>query len=70
MESNAYLDIISSTYGKLQNNVRMYKRILGRPLTASEKILVGHIHASAYVQSHVLSALSRLRFLFYQLLKF
>jgi aconitate hydratase len=44
MESNAYLDIISSIYGKLQNNVRRYKRILGRPLTASEKILVGHIH--------------------------
>src|SRR6476620_2818146 len=44
MESNAYLDIISSTYGKLQNNVRMYKTILGRPLTASENILVGHIH--------------------------
>ena len=44
MESNAYLDIICSTYGKLQNNVRKYKRILDRPLTASEKILVGHIH--------------------------
>src|SRR6476659_1985600 len=44
MERNEYLDIISSTYGKLQNNVRMYKTILGRPLTASEKILVGHIH--------------------------
>jgi aconitate hydratase A / 2-methylisocitrate dehydratase len=44
MESNSYLDIISSTYGKLQTNVTTYRKILGRPLTASEKILVGHIH--------------------------
>ena len=44
MESNSYLDIISSTYEKLQTNVRTYRKILGRPLTASEKILVGHIH--------------------------
>lgn len=44
MESNSYLDIISSSYGKLEANVRTYRKILGRPLTASEKILVGHIH--------------------------
>lgn len=46
MEIKGSLDIISRTYGILQNNVSKYKKILGRPLTASEKILVGHIHNS------------------------
>src|SRR4030095_2403872 len=46
MEIKGSLDIISRTYGKVQNNVTKYKKILGRPLTASEKILVGHIRDS------------------------
>src|SRR6266511_1213961 len=46
MEIKGSLDIISRTYGILQNSVSKYKKILGRPLTASEKILVGHIHNS------------------------
>ena len=46
MEIKPDLDIISTTYGKLGKNVNKYKNILGRPLTASEKILVGHIHNS------------------------
>jgi aconitate hydratase len=40
------LGMISKTYEKLQNNVSKYKKKLSRPLTASEKILVGHIHNS------------------------
>ncbi len=40
------LDMISKTYEKLQNNVSKYKKMSRRPLTASEKILVGHIHNS------------------------
>lgn len=44
MEIKGSLDIISRTYGILQNSVSKYKKLLGRPLTASEKILVGHIH--------------------------
>lgn len=46
MEIKGSLNIISRTYGILQNSVSKYKKILGRPLTASEKILVGHIHNS------------------------
>src|SRR5687768_12807966 len=46
MESGGPLDIISTTYTKLKDNIIRYQKILGRGLTASEKILVGHIHAS------------------------
>ncbi len=46
MESGGSLDIISTTYTKLKDNIIKYQKILGRGLTASEKILVGHIHAS------------------------
>ena len=44
METNGSMDLFSSAYAKLQDNVISYQRILGRGLTASEKILVGHIH--------------------------
>ncbi|HEY9398762.1 MAG TPA: aconitate hydratase [Nitrososphaeraceae archaeon] len=40
------LDMIAKTYEKLQNNVSKYKKLSSRPLTASEKILVGHVHNS------------------------
>ncbi|HEX2305285.1 MAG TPA: aconitate hydratase [Nitrososphaeraceae archaeon] len=40
------LEMISKTYEKLQNNVSKYKKLSSKPLTASEKILVGHIHNS------------------------
>jgi len=46
METKTSLDTISAIYRKLENNVSKYKKIIGRPLTASEKILVGHIHNS------------------------
>lgn len=44
METGDSLDIISTTYGRLRDNVVNYQKILGRALTASEKILVGHVH--------------------------
>ena len=44
------LDIISGTYEKLQGNVSKYQKVVGRPLTASEKILTGHIHDSNIVR--------------------
>ncbi|RPJ31128.1 MAG: aconitate hydratase, partial [Nitrosopumilales archaeon] len=44
METGDSLDIISTTYGRLRDNVVKYQKILGRALTASEKILVGHVH--------------------------
>lgn len=46
MESGGSLELISTTYTKLKDNIIKYQKILGRGLTASEKILVGHIHAS------------------------
>ena len=46
METTGSLDIISNTYTRLAENVVKYQKILGRSLTASEKILVGHIHDS------------------------
>lgn len=46
MEIKTSLDTISEIYRKLENNVSKYEKIMGRPLTASEKILVGHIHNS------------------------
>ena len=44
METRDSLDIISTTYGTLRDNVVKYQKIMGRALTASEKILVGHVH--------------------------
>ena len=44
METRDSLDIISTTYGRLRDNVVKYQKVLGRALTASEKILVGHVH--------------------------
>jgi aconitate hydratase len=44
METRDSLEIISTIYGRLRDNVVKYQKILGRALTASEKILVGHVH--------------------------
>jgi aconitate hydratase len=44
METRDSLDIIFTTYGRLRDNVVKYQKILCRALTASEKILVGHVH--------------------------
>jgi aconitate hydratase len=46
METTASLDIISNTYTRLNENLVKYRKVVGRSLTASEKILVGHIHDS------------------------
>jgi aconitate hydratase len=50
MSMKGPLDIISGTYEKLQDNVSKYQKVVGRPLTASEKILTGHIHDSNIVR--------------------
>ncbi|MGI0032672.1 MAG: aconitase family protein, partial [Nitrososphaeraceae archaeon] len=54
MEIKTSLDTISEIYRKLENNISKYKKIMGRPLTASEKILVGHIH-NADIESEIQS---------------
>src|SRR6188474_3061154 len=50
MSMTGPLDIISGTYEKLQDNVSKYQKFVGRPLTASEKILTGHTHDSNIVR--------------------
>jgi len=50
MSMTGPLDIISGTYEKLQDNVSKYQKVVGRPLTASEKILTGHTHDSNIVR--------------------
>src|SRR6187200_2648301 len=50
MSMKGPLDIISGTYEKLQDNVSKYQKFVGRPLTASEKILTGHTHDSNIVR--------------------
>jgi len=50
METTGSLDTISNTYTRISENVIKYQKILGRSLTASEKILVGHIHDSNIVK--------------------
>ncbi|HSA74361.1 MAG TPA: aconitate hydratase [Nitrososphaeraceae archaeon] len=50
MSMKGSLDIISGTYEKLQDNVSKYQKVVGRPLTASEKILAGHIRDSNIVR--------------------
>jgi len=44
METRDSLDNIFTTYGRLRDNVVKYQKVLGRALTGSEKILVGHAH--------------------------
>jgi aconitate hydratase len=46
METSGSMNIFTLAYAKLKDNVINYQRILGRGLTASEKILVGHLHNS------------------------
>src|SRR6186713_258087 len=50
MSMKGSLDIIFGTYEKLQDNVSKYQKVVGRPLTASEKILTGHAHDSNIVR--------------------
>jgi aconitate hydratase len=36
--------MVSKVYRKLQDNISRFRRLVKRPLTLSEKILVGHIY--------------------------
>ena len=44
MQINTTSELVSDVYLKLKENVQKYKKILGRPLTLTEKILSGHFH--------------------------
>ena len=36
--------LVNKVYNKIRDNVSRFKRLVKRPLTLSEKILVGHLH--------------------------
>ena len=40
-------NLISKVYQKLQNNIIKYRKVINRPLTISEKILIGHLDKSS-----------------------
>ncbi|MDR4492233.1 MAG: aconitate hydratase [Candidatus Nitrosocosmicus sp.] len=39
-------ELVSSTYDKLRKNISKYRQITNKPLTLSEKILIGHLNES------------------------
>ena len=41
-------DLVSRVYAKLQKNVASFRKLAGRPLTLSEKILAGHLDSEVY----------------------
>ena len=45
METDTTPELVSNVYLKLKNNIIKYRNLVGRPLTLSEKILSGHLHA-------------------------
>ena len=36
--------LVNKVYHKIQDNIAKFKRLVKRPLTLSEKILVGHLY--------------------------
>jgi len=49
---NTTTNAIGRVYQKLQNNILKYRKVIDRPLTLSEKILIGHLDKSFYSSSH------------------
>lgn len=44
MEIETTSKLVSAVYAKLEQNLKKYRKIVGRPLTLTEKILSGHFH--------------------------
>ena len=44
MEIETTSKLVSAVYAKLEQNLKKYRNIVGRPLTLTEKILSGHFH--------------------------
>jgi len=44
MEIDTTVTLVSHVYSKLKENIVRYRKIVGRPLTLTEKILSGHFH--------------------------
>ena len=47
MQTETTPKLVSNVYEKLKENVSKYRRVVGRPLTLTEKILSGHLHEMA-----------------------
>ncbi|HUU49074.1 MAG TPA: aconitate hydratase [Nitrosopumilaceae archaeon] len=43
MDTDSTPELVSNVYKKLQENITKYRKIVGRPLTLTEKILSGHL---------------------------
>ncbi len=41
-------ELVSRVYSKLEANVSKFRKLVGRPLTLSEKILIGHLDGDVY----------------------
>ena len=46
---NTTTNLIERVYQKLQNNIIKYRKVIDRPLTLSEKILIGHLDKSLFL---------------------
>ncbi len=44
METDTTSTLVSNVYQKLKENIVKYRKVVGRPLTLTEKILSGHFH--------------------------
>lgn len=44
--------LVSKVYYKLQNNISKFRKLIKRPLTLSEKILVGHLYEIDSIDKH------------------
>src|SRR5689334_21667443 len=45
------VNLVKSVYEKLQKNISLYKKVISRPITISEKILIGHLFNNNNIDS-------------------
>ena len=43
MEIETTSKLVTSVYEKLEQNISKFRKVVNRPLTLSEKILIGHL---------------------------
>lgn len=44
-------NLVKTVYEKLQKNISLFKKVVSRPLTMSEKILIGHLNNASDIES-------------------
>ncbi|MGN6623036.1 MAG: aconitate hydratase [Candidatus Nitrosocosmicus sp.] len=45
------VNLVKTVYEKLQKNISLYKKVISRPITVSEKILIGHLYNKNNIDS-------------------